>query len=160
MPKELDRLTADQILRLAAGRLNAREQARLAAALSGDAELRRAAREQHAVWQALDDWDAEPVSAGFDARLYAKLRALEAPTWRSRVAALVRAERWTAALPFGLAMLVLATGLLVSHSRKVPVTASPVPAVSTPEADLIESTLDDLQTLHQLYADGAPPSQL
>jgi len=149
------KLSVDQIVRRAAGRLDAREQAQLDAALAADAELARAAREQSAVWHALDDWEGEPVSPDFDARLSARIEALPAATWRSGLAALLPPLRWGPALPLGLATLALVSGLLLSHVRKTPAAAPAVEAVSARDADQIETTLDDLQTLHQLYADGA-----
>lgn len=141
----------DQIVRRAAGRLDAGEQARLEAALAADPELARAAREQSAVWSALDAWAGEPVSPDFDARLYARIESLEAEAWWSR---LLRPVRWSAALPLSLAGLAVASGLLL-HVRHAPRAAAPVDAVSARDADQIETTLDDLQTLHQLSADGA-----
>lgn len=146
------KVSIDWIVRRAAGRLGAREQALLDAALAADAELARLAGQQNAVWRALEDWEGEPISADFDARLYARIELLDTAAWWPR---LLRTVRWSAALPLALASLALVGGLLLSHGKKRSVAVAPVEAMSAREADQIENTLDDLQTLRQLSADEA-----
>src|SRR5690349_3128736 len=49
---------------------------------------REFAENQRAVWSALDSWEAAPVSADFDRRLYARIA--EPAGWRDRLASMLR----------------------------------------------------------------------
>lgn len=120
------------------------------------------AERESALWQTLEHWEGPPVSSDFDARLYARIAVLPAATWRTRMAELLQPLAWRPALPLGLATLAVAGGVMLSRPHPTPraVPAASVQAVSATEADQIETTLDDLQTLRQLDADAAPGARL
>jgi len=63
--------------------LNAGDAGRLEAHLESCAACAEFVRGQRAVWEALDGWEAAPVSAGFDRRLMARIAGQA--SWRERL---------------------------------------------------------------------------
>lgn len=105
---------------------------------------------QELVWQALDAWDAPPVTADFNRRLYQRIDAEQAAPWYVRLFNTPWAS-WKPALPLAAAGVVLIAGFVLDHPASAPSTA---PAsgirVTVMEAEQVETALDDLQLLHQL----------
>ena len=125
------------------------------------------ARKQRAVWEALDAWEAAPVSKDFDGRLYRRIETqvswwdllvrpfrsgFRTATWRGTLAA-------TAA-----ACLLLTAGVLLEHPAISPAPApNDVAQVDTVQPEQVERTLDAMEMLnefsHHVRADG-PDSKL
>lgn len=119
---------------------------------------RRFADGQQAIWNALDSWDAAPVSSGFDARLYRRLESGD--TWRDRLLATFRpvlAHRGILAV--AAACLLLVTGVLLERSGKpMPVPATPDSALVEVQAEQLEKALDAMDVLSEFNRKVRPES--
>jgi anti-sigma factor RsiW len=104
---------------------------------------------QRALWEALDEWEARPVSPDFDRRLYRRIEEQERMGWWAHVFGPLRPAFLRPALPLAAtACLVLVAGLLTVEPGRI---APPV-AVDSPqirEAEQVERALDDLDMLRQ-----------
>jgi anti-sigma factor RsiW len=82
---------------------------------------------QSAVWQALDAWEAKPVSADFDRKLYTRIEA-DVPWWQTLLRPLRPvALRWNVAASMAGVFVLLTAGLLLNRPGAV----SPVPEAPT-----------------------------
>src|ERR1039457_99304 len=72
---------SELLLEYTGGRLEARAARALEAHLESCARCREFAQNQTAVWQALEAWEAEPVSMDFDRRLFARIEQAPASWW-------------------------------------------------------------------------------
>jgi len=138
---------AELLLSYSARRLNPESTAILEAHM----ELCPACREfrdgQKALWEALDQWEARPVSPDFDRRLYRKIEEQEKLGWWSRALGSLRPMFMRPALPLAAtACLVLVAGFIIDG----PVRISPGtdPQIRG-EVEQVERTLDDLDMLRQ-----------
>lgn len=116
------------------------------------------ANAQRAVWEAMDAWEAPPVSADFDQRLYRRIRREEAqPTWWERFLRLAVPLPLRQVVPLAAtACLLLVAGLMVQDRHTAPPLRS-APAIV--QVDQVENTLDDLDLLRQFNAaDTASPA--
>lgn len=114
-------------------------------------------KSQQAVWEALDAWEAMPVSADFDRRLYERIEREEARlSWWGR---LVRpfAPMWAPTLVSrgvpvaAAACLLLLAGVLLQRPGRV-VAPDPLAVevrVESIQPDQVERTLDDMEMLRQ-----------
>ena len=140
---------AELLLSYSARRLNPES----AAILEAHMELCPACREfrdgQRALWEALDQWEARPVSLDFDRRLYRKIAEQEQMSWWARLFTPLRPMFVRPALPLAAtACLVLVAGFIGVDPGTV---TAPV-AVEAPqvrEVEQIENALDDLDMLRQ-----------
>ncbi|MDQ2899854.1 MAG: hypothetical protein M3Y07_08640 [Acidobacteriota bacterium] len=127
---------------------------------------------QQAVWNALDSWEAPPVSADFDRRLYARIEAGDAPSWYRRGWGHVRDYAretfrplvWRPAFPLAAAGVLVVAGFLLDHRAgpTVAIPSTPEIRVSLTEADQVEKTLEDMEMLRQfdpVSKDGKPDSK-
>jgi len=139
---------AELLLSYSARRLNPEA----AAILEAHMELCPACREfrdgQRALWEALDQWDARPVSADFDRRLYRKIEEQEQMSWWSRIFGPISPMAWRPAMP------VAATACLVLVAAFISVNPGTIatPVVDNPQArevEQVERALDDLEMLRQ-----------
>jgi anti-sigma factor RsiW len=116
---------------------------------------RRAAEAQKEVWNALDAWEAQPVSSNFDARLYERIaREAEPPWWHAF------RFRWTIRPALPLAA-VFAALLVAFVLRDTP--AEQRSAVTQPDSidiEKVEQALDDLSMLSQLRVVSPRPTNL
>ena len=113
---------------------------------------------QRALWSALASWEAPPVSAGFDRKLYGRLEA-EAP-WREKALHWIRPVWVRRSVPVFAAGLALAAVVLVVQ-RPGPAPAVVPVATTVPRviqkaaqmeplrADQIEGALQDMKSLQQ-----------
>jgi anti-sigma factor RsiW len=111
---------------------------------------------QALVWQALDAWEAPPVTPDFNRRLYQRIEAEAAAPWYKR---LLNAplEMWKPAVPLAAACLLVVAGFMLDH--RVAMSPGPSPAVRTvsvSDAEQVENALDDLQLLRQLDSSAVP----
>ncbi len=105
---------------------------------------------QTAVWNALDAWEAGPVSLDFNRRLWQRI---DAAPWYSQL----RFANWKPALPLAGAVMMMAAGFMLDHPGSRPA-VKPGPAaesVSIADANQVEQTLDDIQLLRQFDSAAA-----
>jgi hypothetical protein len=118
------------------------------------------ASSQQVVWSALDEWEAAPVSADFDRKLYARIEEHENSGWWKKLAA------WTFATPFSwassvapiaMACVTLAAAVMFYMPVERPVgpeaRQNQSKVESTDDVYQVERTLDDIEMFKQL----APP---
>lgn len=122
-------------------------------------ECRALAEAQRSVWDALDSWDAMPVPADFDKKLYARIEQHENSSWWIRL--------WHRSLPqpfsFGPAMpiatacvtLCIAIAMYLPGSAPKVTLQPPQTRIESSDIDQLERTLDDIEMLKQL---GPPPA--
>lgn len=148
--------TADLLLAYCTRRLDPAIGAMLERHMARCAACQRFSKAQRAVWEALDQWEAAPVSPDFDRRLYARieqekqkgwwrrLRGPNAPVW----------PRWT--IPASIAAcLIFMAGVLLNPPRFRAPVESRVEAV---QAEQVERTLEDMELLGQLKLTQASDS--
>jgi anti-sigma factor RsiW len=139
-----------------AGRLESGTRVALEQHLAGCSACREAVETQTAVWDALDAWDAAPVSLDFNRRLWQKIDEKSAQPWYTRLASAGRGYRsfvdWKPMLPAAiLALVVVGAGLFFERPHDLAIqSVAGNDGVSISEVDQAVSTLDDLQLLQQL----------
>jgi hypothetical protein len=151
---------ADILLDYCARALDAERTAMLESHMAHCRECNEMARGQAEIWAALDAFDAEPVSAGFDRKLYARIAESErVPAWE-RFWAPVREylhgrPAWQPVLSVAAASAMVAVVLLVRAdlAQPGPATESAVDARGVEQA---ERLLEDLEMLRLL--EGPAPA--
>jgi len=136
------------LLDYAVGRLDREHAALLARHVETCGECARFVEEQQHVWNALGQWEVDPLSAGFDRRLY---RAIDAQpvSWKYRLFRPL-APLWRPVIPLAAACLLIVVGVVL-HAPQAKRTAAPSQAaVEEIEAEQVERTLDDMQMLREL----------
>jgi hypothetical protein len=121
---------------------------------------------QRAVWRALEDWDAEPVAADFDRKLYRAIEEEDERSWMQRLLDPI----FRPAVPFAirpavpLAATTLALGALLLFQAPGNIDPGKRAGIEAPDAEQVEHTLDDLEMLRmlegQLSSGGAAKSSL
>jgi anti-sigma factor RsiW len=113
-------------------------------------DCRRLVQAQSDVWETLDQWTPEPVSADFDARVYARIAQEQAaPAWRQwwwRISRPVSPfAAWKPAVSLAAACAVLAVAFVVH----LPGTGGGASQIAPEKVDIeqVEKTLDDLDIL-------------
>ena len=116
---------------------------------------------QQAVWQALDAWEAVPVSADFNRRLYRRIEEEAAhASWWSRLArpfrAMFEAPLMSRSVPLAAAacLLVLA-GVILQQPNNVTVSEESAERAESIQPDQVERTLDDMEMLRQFKLNAA-----
>lgn len=145
---------AEILLSYCARSLEAEQVAQIEQHLTACAECRAWAAEQQTVWAAMDAWEAEPVSADFDAALFARIASTEQPSvwqrWSEPVRQFLQGGLgWRPVLSAG----ALALTLVVALSIENPFRTEPVGQTVKLEAQEIEQAeraLEDLEMLRQL----------
>src|SRR2546421_89349 len=137
---------ADLLLSYSARRLNPEATAILEAHMEICPTCREFRDGQKALWEALDQWEARPVSPDFDRRLYRRIEEQEQLPWWSRIFGSLRPMFVRPALPLAAtACLVLVAGFIIDDPARIA-----VPTVDSPqvrEVEQVERTLDDLDML-------------
>jgi anti-sigma factor RsiW len=111
---------------------------------------------QRAVWSALDEWVAEPVSEQFDKKLYARIDAFENRIWWKCLAG--EGFGWRPALSVGAACAAMAVTLFINTPVNQPKVAPSIHQTTRTEAvepEQLERTLEDLEMLKQLSPSNA-----
>lgn len=136
-----------QLLAYTAGKLDGRTRLALESHLESCAGCREFVRGQSAVWSALDLWEAAPVSADFDRRLYQRI-ARQVPWWDMLLAPLRPAFRH--ALPVAAAAAVVLTAVVLMDRPSVPAShPAPSAQAETLRPDQVEHALAEVEMLDQ-----------
>ena len=148
--------TANLLLEYCARKLNAESTATIERHVEVCPACRQFADGQRAVWSALDSWDAGPVSADFDSRLYQRIEESNA-TWRDRLRAALRPlSAHRGMLAAGAACVVLLVGVLLQRpGASVPVPTSPEAVVDV-QAEQLEKALDAMDVLSEFNRKARP----
>lgn len=145
----------DLLLAHASGRLDPSAAAELNHHAQSCSDCAAILRTQSAISSALNLWQPADVSSDFDKRLFARLEAAETAPWTERLASSLadwfRPILARPAIPLAAAALLLAGGFALDHPTK------PLVHVSSTEVEQVETTLDDLEMLHQF--DASPTEQ-
>jgi len=108
---------AELLLSYSARRLNSESTAILEAHMLLCPACREFRDGQRALWEALDRWEARPVSPDFDRRLYRKIQEQEQLGWWARVFGPLRPMLLRPALPLAAtACLVLVAGFVAAYT--------------------------------------------
>lgn len=114
---------------------------------------------QLAVWAALDHWEAPPVSADFDRRLYGRIEAASRPWDFARV---LRAVFGLRTVPLAAAVCLMAAAVWMgSYGAPAPAALPATAAVQTLPPDQAENTLQEMEMIQEfsslVQADSADP---
>lgn len=135
------------MLAYTAGRLDGRTKLALESHLESCAACREFVNGQNAVWSALDLWEAAPVSADFDRRLYQRI-AQQVSWWDMLLAPFRPAFRH--ALPVAAAAAVLLAAVVLVERPSARMTSQPATAqVETLRPDQVEHALAEVEMLDQ-----------
>jgi len=139
---------AELLLSYSARRLDSENTAALEAHMSNCQACREFRDSQTALWAALDQWEARPVSADFDRRLYRKIEEQQQLGWWARIFGPSRPMFLRPALPLAAtACLLLVAGFIIDTPGMRPAPVAETPQVR--EVEQVERTLDDLEMLRQ-----------
>ena len=109
-------------------------------------------RGQRTVWEALDEWEAAPVAADFDQRLYRRIHE-RAPWWQTALAPIGSMGRFWAwrGLPAAAAAgVLLMAGITLQHLAVSPtLVAGDMAQVEAVQPDQVERTLDAMEMLSE-----------
>jgi len=146
------------LLDYTAGKLEPHAAAGIEAHLENCAACRTFARNQRLVWNALDSWEGEPVSADFDRKLFAKIEQTHVSWWARLTGPLMHHAVPVAAAA---AVMVLA-GLMLQRPAVQPVTPQQESAqVETLAPEQVQTALDDMEMLrdfnHLVRPDSTDP---
>lgn len=139
---------AELLLSYSARKLNPESTAILEAHM----ELCSACREfrdgQRALWEALDQWEARPVSADFDRRLYRKIEEQEQMGWWTRIFGSMRPILWRPALPVAAMACLVLVAVFISVDPGMVATPA-ADSQQAGEVEQVERALEDLEMLRQ-----------
>lgn len=140
---------AELLLNYSACKLSPESAAMLEAHLQVCQACREFSGAQKVVWQALDQWEARPISPDFDRRLYRKIEEQDRLGWWERIFGSERPMFLRPTLPLAAtACLVLVAGLIIDTPGRMTAPATEAtPQVR--EAEQVERTLEDLEMLRQ-----------
>jgi anti-sigma factor RsiW len=155
-----ERRKTDLLLDSCAGRLDPQPASELAMHIASCPACEEWIRGHKQVWQALDVFEAEPVSAGFDDKLFERIARDEdrKPWWsvfRPRRFAFGRPAA-ASVLSLALASLLVLAALLIERPRPPAVSPAGAARVEAIDADRIEKALDDVEMLRELSVTGTP----
>ena len=149
---------SELLLEYTGGRLEARAATALEAHLESCARCREFAQSQEKVWQALEAWEAPPVSTDFNRRLFARIEQAPASWWTRLTGQMVHHAVPVAAA----AGVMILAGLMLERPAVTPVEPPQESAqVETLGPEQVQSALDDMEMLrdfnHLVRADSAEP---
>ncbi len=138
---------ADVLLDYCARKLNPEMTATLERHMEVCPSCREFADAQRAVWKALDEWEAIPVSPDFNRRLYARIDR-EAASWWQPVLRPFRPLLAIQGLPIAAAAcLVIMAGLLLERPAEAPDAGDTGTQVEAIQADQVDRALQDMELL-------------
>ena len=140
---------AESLVAYSAHKLDAIKSAALEEHIAGCAACAEFVLGQRAVWNVLDSWEPEPISADFNRRLYERIEAQV--TWWDRLMRPFGPMVFHKSLSLaGAACLVLAVGFMLNQSAPAPqqpARSSPVAERETLQADQVLKALDEMEAL-------------
>ena len=153
------RENAQLLLDYCTRRLEAEPAAALERHIAMCGACREFAQGQRAVWEALDDWEAAPVSADFDRRLYRRIE-VRVSWWELLVRRFRPRPQWRRLPAAAMVCMLLIAGVMLDRSAVSP---APSPGdtaqVESVQPEQVERTLDAMEVLdefsHHVRADGA-----
>ena len=149
---------AELLLSYSARRLNPESTAILEAHMEVCPQCREFRDGQRTLWEALDQWEARPISADFNRRLYRKIEEQEQLGWWERVFGAGRPMFLRPALPLAAtACIVLVAGLMIDGPGRVAAPVAENPQVR--EVEQVERTLEDMEMLRQFNLVSAPVTE-
>ena len=105
---------------------------------------------QKAVWDALDQWEAEPVSADFDRRLYEKIEQRGTGIW-ARLTGWTLGINMRPAFTLGAACATVLFALVLRGPMvNVSETTDPATRIEASEIEQAEQALEDMDILNKL----------
>lgn len=132
---------AELLLAYCARKLDPETEAVLERHMAQCPECRAFGQQQRALWEALDAWDAMPVSPDFDRRLFRRLEQARAGRWKSL-------RSWISSpVPLAAASVLLAAVLLLRAPRPATPGAD---SVELAEVECAERALEDIEMLRTL----------
>jgi len=143
----------DWLLDYAAGRLRGERAAQLARHVEACSDCAGFVTAQQVVWNALDQWEPDPVSLDFDRRLY---RSIEAAKPAFALRRLLRRHfsplqsLWRPVVPLAAACLLIVAGVMLQTPQAVIAPADGTAHLERIEPEQLERTLDDMQMLREL----------
>ena len=149
---------SELLLEYTAGRLAPQAATALEAHLESCARCREFAQSQKMVWQAMEAWEAEPVSMDFDRRLFARIEQAPA-SWWARLTGQVMHHAVPVAAAAGVMIM---AGLMLERPAVTPVEPPQESAqVETLGPEQVQSALEDMEMLrdfnHLVRPDSAEP---
>lgn len=140
--------TAVLLLTYSSDRMSADSAAPLQRHVESCPACQRFLAQQAEVWDALDLWKPEPVTADFDSRLYQKIE--RQVSWREMFLRPFRPLFAARGLPIAAAAgLVIMAAVLLDRPAAAPPAPVPVSAqVETLQPDQVEHALDEVEMLH------------
>jgi anti-sigma factor RsiW len=150
----LESRNPEMLVAFAAGELDREAADAVGRHLETCSACRELAAAQNDVWNALDLWEAPPVSADFDRRLYQRIQEQAQPSWWERVRALLLPMPIRHAMPLAAAacLLLMATFIVQNPRSHAPLQ----PTVEAVHVDQVENALDDMDMLSQFNATVQP----
>ena len=145
---------ADVLLDYCARSLDAERKAMLELHMKSCGDCREIAAAQSEIWSALDSYDAEPISADFDRKLYARMGEMDrVPAWE-RFWAPVREylqgqPAWKPVLSIAAASAVLLVVIAVRSDLPEPVMEPSTTIIDVRDVEQAEHVLEDLEMLRQ-----------
>lgn len=146
----------DLLMDFAAGKLEWDASQKIEAHIAVCAECRSGVEAQAMVWNALDEWDAAPVSHDFDARLYDRIEKEQSTVWG-------RVKHWLQPVGGGFgwrsaaamtAMFVVLLGGSILRVQNLPDIGSDMPVVmEAQEIEQAEKALEDVEMVDTLMAE-------
>jgi anti-sigma factor RsiW len=151
---------AELLLAYCARKLDPETQGILERHLAVCPECRNFQKSQETVWQALDAWEAMPVSADFDRRLYGRIEEEQAHSaWWSLVArfrAVVVVPLISRSVPVAAAAcLLMLAGVILEGPNHVTAPEDVAERIESIQPDQVERTLDDMEMLRQFRLNPA-----
>lgn len=149
---------AELLLSYSARRLNPESAAVLESHMEMCPQCREFRDSQRALWEALDQWEARPISADFNRRLYRRIEEQDQLVWWERIFGAGRPMFLRPALPLAAtACLVLVAGFMIDNPGRMVAPAGETPQAR--EVEQVERTLEDMEMLRQFNLVSAPISE-
>jgi anti-sigma factor RsiW len=137
------------LLDYSAGRLDRERAVAVAQHVESCPDCARFIEGQQMVWNALGQWEPEPVSSDFDRRLYRMIDQKERRSWISRWFRPLQ-PLWRPVVPVAAACLLIVVGVVLRTPDTAVNPIHPQTRVEAIEAEQVERTLDDMQMLREL----------
>lgn len=140
---------AELLLAYSSGKLDEAKTAFVERHIAGCEACREVVRGQQMLWEALDTWEAEPVSADFNRRLYQRIEA-QVPWW-DRLLNPLRPLVFHKGVPLAAAAcLVVFAGAILDRTAAPPRPANSASQVATVDGlqpEQVVNALDEMQAL-------------